>query len=70
MRNASGQQVENESSEKNIEQEHKQQNVCVHDDIFSLKNITRKIRVATTAAKQCTKKCAAREKLSSSLFAN
>ena len=48
----------------------KQQNVCVHDDIFSLKNVTRKIRVATTAAKQCTKKCAAREKLSSSLFAN
>ena len=55
MRNASGQKVENEGSEKNSEQEHKQQNFCVHDDIFSLKYVTRKIRVATTAAKQCTK---------------
>ena len=70
MRNASGQKVENEGSEKNSEQEHKQQNFCVHDDIFSLKYVTRKIRVATTAAKQSTKKCAAREKLSLLFFAN
>ena len=55
---------------KNSEQEHKQQNFCVHDDIFSLKHVTRKIRVATTAEKQCTKKCAAREKLSLLFFAN
>ena len=70
MRNASGQKVENEGSEKNSEQEHKQQNFCVHDDIFSLKHVTRKIRVATTAAKQSTKKCAVREKLSLLFFAN
>ena len=61
MRNASGQKVENEGSEKNSEQEHKQQNFCVYDDIFSLKHVTRKIRVATTAAKQCTKVCCTRK---------
>ena len=70
MRNASGQKVENEGSEKNSEQEHKQQNSCAHDDIFSLKHVTRKIRVATTAAKQSTQKCAARENLSLLFFAN
>ena len=70
MRNASGRKVENEGSEKNSEQEHKQRNFCVHDDIFSLKHVTRKILVVTTAAKQFTKKCAAREKLSLLFFAN
>ena len=57
MRNASGQQGENlRQGKKNSEQEHKQKNFCVHNDVFSQKNVTRKIRVATTATKKCTKK--------------
>ena len=31
-------------------------------DIFFIKCVTRKFHVATTTAKKCTKKCAAREK--------
>ena len=56
MRNARGQKVENEGSEKKKANRNTSNKIfCVHDDIFSLKHVTRKIRVATTAAKQCTK---------------
>ena len=58
MRNASGQQGENERRwKKKGEQEHKQQMFFVSThDIFSVKRVTRKFHIATTAAKKCKKK--------------
>ena len=56
-------------SEKENEQEHKQQFFGRTYDISSVKDLTKVSRCncATTMAKKCTKKCAARAKL---LFAN
>ena len=61
MRNASGQQGENEWSEKKSEQEHKQQNFFRNTyNIFFIKRVTRKFNVTTTTAKKCKKECATR----------
>jgi len=54
--------------QKKGEQEHKQQNFGSTYDIFSIKRVTPKFHIATTTAKTCTKKCAARAKLLFLLF--
>ena len=70
MRNASGQQDENERQwEKKSEQEHKQPNLFLGTyNIFSIKRVTSKFQVATTMAEKCTKKCAAGAKFSIARF--
>ena len=58
MRNASGQQVENERQwKKKANRNTSNKMFCVHNDIFSIKNVTKKIRVASTAAKNVQSCC-------------
>ena len=72
MRNASGKQGEMSGSEKQrkIKRTGTQAVKFFGStyDIFSIKRVTRKFHIATTTAKKCTKKCAARAKLLFLLF--
>jgi len=51
------------SEKKQTGKQNKKEIFVNTDDIFSIKRVTRKFHVATTASKKCTEKCATRAKL-------
>ena len=64
MRNASGQQDENERQWEKKANRNTSNKIFVSTyNIFSIKRVTSKFQVATTMAEKCTKKCAAGAKL-------